>query len=106
MVKEGFTDKGIFEQRGKTESQADIPGKKIPGRENGKWKGPKARACLECSRNIRWPQSQSEGEEHEMEEERWRREVALRLYKALEAKDFNIDPEMRNCKEVLSKDVT
>lgn len=40
-----------------------------------------------------------------MEEERWRREVVLRLYKVLEVKDFNINFEMRNCKEVLSKDV-
>lgn len=52
----------VSEQRGKTESQAELSEGRGSRQRNGKQKDPKARACLQLSKNIRWPQSHSEGE--------------------------------------------
>ena len=62
MVKEGFTDKWYLSREVRQWVKQSYLKEGDPGRENGKQKDPKARACLQLSKNIRWPQSHSEGE--------------------------------------------
>jgi len=62
VVKEGFTDKWYLSREVRQWVKQSYLREEDPGRENDKQKDPKARACLQCSKNVRCQQSHSEGE--------------------------------------------